>query len=46
MRLEEGGPPAFSFKELRAANARKPQESRNVYKARLMDLMKRAKKKD
>ena len=43
-RLDKGGSPIPTFKELRAANERKPQESKSVYKARLMGLMQRAKK--
>ena len=46
VRPDEGGNPIPTFKELRAANERKPDESKRMYKARLMKLMPRAKKKE
>ena len=45
MRLTEAPNPMPTFKELKAENARKPQESKSVYKARLLTLMQRAKAK-
>ncbi|CAK0876192.1 unnamed protein product [Prorocentrum cordatum] len=45
VRLGEGTPQIPTFKELRAANARGPQETKSAYKARLMTILQRAKSK-
>ncbi|CAK0812349.1 unnamed protein product [Prorocentrum cordatum] len=43
VRLNEGAPQIPTFEELRAANARGPQETKSAYKARLMTILQRAK---